>query len=107
MLTPRGVAHIWTVLARELVDGGLLRVTDGTDDGQSAETRILRAEVVDGPMLEVEGNFPQGTANFDWRRQIVVVPTGTELDVAEEDLGRKAGGSDWNLVVRLKLSPAG
>jgi hypothetical protein len=104
-LTPRGIAHIWTLLARELPEGGILRVSDGTgDNAQTAETPVVRAQVVDGPMLEVEGHFGSGEANFDWRQTTVIVPTGTELDVEPEDLGRKAAGSDWSLVVRLKLT---
>jgi hypothetical protein len=100
VLTPRGVAHIWTLLARELEQGGRLRVSDGT---QQAETAVATATVEDGPELVVTGTFPAGEASFDWLRQVVIAPGGTELDVADDDLGRKAGGSAWGLTVRLRL----
>jgi hypothetical protein len=100
-LTTRGVAHVWGLVAAEITErGGILRIGDGQ---QTADTPITAAEVVDGPMLEVRGTFDEGSANFEWKHQEVVLPTGTTLDVADEDLGRKTSASTGELIVRLKL----
>lgn len=115
MLTPTGVAHIWTLIAAELEQGGQLRVASGTsDDAQTAEAPVAsasveRTEIGGGhhaPLLVVTANFDSGQANFEWQVTTVILPSGTELDVAEEDLGRKAGGSDVSLTVKLHLNTA-
>jgi hypothetical protein len=102
-LTPRGVGHIWTLLAAELQAGGLIRIGEGDT---AAEAPVTSASVEQGPELVVTATFGADQAVGDWKRTAVVLPTGTELDVEEEDLGRKAGGSDWSLTVKLRLKPA-
>lgn len=102
MLTPDGQQWLARLLAERLT-GGMVWVSDGT---QEAESQIESVEVVkvdDAYGVQVETTFGSTAANFEWSRNAVKLPDGTILDADQTDGGRKAVGSAWTIAVVIKV----
>jgi hypothetical protein len=90
---------LWGALARRLVDGGRLRVRNGT---RSADAPIEAAEI-DGSTLTVRATFGEQEANFEWAGHEVLLDDGSVLDRTDVDYGRKAATSVTTLEVAMEL----
>lgn len=101
MLTPEGQQAVLGLLPTWL-DGATLRVGDGE---QSAEEPLDEGfPAIQGGLVVLQATFGIDTANFEWKRQAVVLG-GVEVDVELVQGGMKAQGTVWVLKHTIEPVP--
>lgn len=97
MLTPDGARDVLTDFAARAVS---IRVTDG---GDGVATTVITEKTIDGAELSLQGEFESEFANFEWSRYEVLDADGRVLDAKDQDMGRKAAGSIWEVGALIRL----
>lgn len=81
-----------------LASAASIEVTDG---GENRAGTVIVGRAREGQELVFSGEFDADFANFDWRVRRVLLEDGTVIDEEQEDMGRKASPSVWNLEIRV------
>lgn len=108
MLTPEGLAHIWSMLTGTSDDslaGGFIEVGAGTDTDRQPIRNFVISQEGSATRLTVDAEFGEESANFDWSQRSVLTKQGVVIDVEQEDGGRKAVGSVWEIEIDIDLAP--
>lgn len=108
MLTPEGLAHIWSMLTGTSDDslaGGFIEVGAGTDTDRQPIRNFVVAQVDGATRLTVDAEFGEENGNFDWSQRSVLTKQGVVIDVESDDGGRKAVGSVWEIEIDIDLTP--
>lgn len=102
MLTAEGWKWLADWVAGEVSNGGWVIVAG---DGKSGAAPVKTATVEDldggGYRLVVTAVFASADSNFTWAQRRLKLADGTVIDAEDEDLGRKAEGSEWEIAVKI------
>jgi hypothetical protein len=96
MMTPEGARWILALMA-----GALSNVSVVVSDGESSATSAGQVRVENDQVI-VSATFGESEANFTWRSTAIRVG-GVDIDVATEDMGRKAPGAVWTAETVFEL----
>jgi hypothetical protein len=107
VLTPEGLARIWSIVVGEEQDslkGGTVVVSDGHESAAAPIDEFPFVDTNDQgeTVLTVSATFASDVANFAWLR-VDVVTAGGVIDRTEGFRGKKAPGSAWSIDADLVL----
>lgn len=102
MFTPEGWQWLAEWVGQEVGNGGWIVVAGGGKSGAAPITSATVSDNGDGTyVLTCVATFAEADANFEWEKRMVKLPDGKVIDALEEDLGRKAEGSEWQMTVKI------